>query len=176
MVNRKVVLETIKKMYDSGVEDEIVEQTLRDIGIGNSEIKQYIAEVKQGSMPAAEAAETGPFPSQAPAEPAPAPGQEAIKKQLDENHGEQQAMHETTHTALESQAAHVDEVKEKLAVCEAKLTALSSKAESGEGNAALNRRMAALEKEISDLKALTKALQTLMEKILETDRKVLNRL
>ena len=49
MVNRAIVIETIKKMYDSGIDDSVVEQTLKDIGLKKTEISEYIAEAKGGT-------------------------------------------------------------------------------------------------------------------------------
>ncbi len=171
MVNRAVVLETIKKMYDSGVEDSVVRQTLKDIGLSDREISLYIAEVK-GEAP----------PAQSPAAEEAAGAvteKEAIKKHLEERREAEEAMHTTTHAALESQNSKLAEVKEKLGVCEAKLAQLSSKPggkDLEEKITALNHRIAALERQVGDLQALNKALHTVMQKILETDRKVLNKL
>lgn len=46
LVSRQIVIDTIKRMYSSGVDDETIKSTLRDIGLKEHEIRQYIKEVK----------------------------------------------------------------------------------------------------------------------------------
>lgn len=173
MVDKEIVLETVKKMYESGIEDEVVEQTLKDIGLNKAEIGQYIAEVKGEAAPAKQSPlkpivasqddEDSPFHEMAVA---PAPKDEA-----------QVAMHETTHAALEEQAERTDELIGKVANIEKKLSAFSS-VEQGTPQAmvAVNQRLAALEKKSGEIRAEVSAMRSILEKILETDRKVLNKL
>ena len=113
MVDREIVLETVKKMYESGIEDDIVKQTLKDIGLGEAEIAQYIAEAK-GVFPA-QAAE--PFPRAAAARPAARLPRPAFSEEREA----QEAMHTTTHVALEQQAARTDELIAKISGIESRL-------------------------------------------------------
>jgi hypothetical protein len=50
MVSKELIMGTIKKMFSSGVDDETVRNTLKDIGLSDSEISAYIAEAK-GTKP-----------------------------------------------------------------------------------------------------------------------------
>ena len=48
LVSRQIVIDTIKRMYASGVDDETIKSTLRDIGLKEHEIRQYLKDVKGG--------------------------------------------------------------------------------------------------------------------------------
>ena len=50
MVSKELIMGTIKKMFSSGVDDETVKNTLKDIGLSDSEVAAYIAEAK-GTKP-----------------------------------------------------------------------------------------------------------------------------
>lgn len=81
MVSRDVVLQTVKRMYSSGVDDDTVISTLKDIGISDEEIKSVIAEakgIKQEQKPTPPPQPTGvaPKPAGAAAEAAEDIGEE----------------------------------------------------------------------------------------------------
>ncbi|MBI4052680.1 MAG: hypothetical protein HY394_01450 [Candidatus Diapherotrites archaeon] len=46
MVNKQVVLETIKRMRDSGLDNADIAKTLRDIGISDNEVEEYLLELE----------------------------------------------------------------------------------------------------------------------------------
>jgi len=161
MVDKEIVLQTVKKMYESGIDDSVVEQTLKDIGLNPDEIKQYIAEAK-GVPVQAEAQRPEPKPLEKRI--APNPEAEA-----------QEAMHTTTHAALETQTAQNSELLEKLDSLERKLKGISPGSQS-QDLVSINQRLSSLEKKVSEIKAEVSAARGIVEKILETDRKVLNRL
>ena len=50
MVSKELIMGTIKKMFSSGVDDETVRNTLKDIGLSDAEINAYISEAK-GTKP-----------------------------------------------------------------------------------------------------------------------------
>jgi len=173
MVDKEIVLETVKKMYDSGIEDAVVEQTLKDIGLNKAEISQYIAEVKGKAVPAAPSQANKGTGSQADED---SPFHELVVDPVPKEES-QVAMHETTHAALEEQAEKTDELMGKIASIEKKLGAFSGVEQSTPSAiVAVNERLAALEKKSGEIKAEVSAMKSIMEKILETDRKVLNKL
>ena len=51
MVRNEIILGTIKKMFSSGVDDDTVKSTLKDIGLNDSEIDSYIEEAKGRPKP-----------------------------------------------------------------------------------------------------------------------------
>jgi len=176
MVDKAVVLQTIRKMYESGIEDDVVRQTLADIGLGEQEIREAMSAAKSGARPAE---------SEEPEEEAGSAYSAArpdLREQLAQQHAAQEAMHTTTHAAMEGHAAKLDELGEKIGGVEESLGKIHSLTESPSNRdlveliAVTNQKLALLEKQVSDLKALTKALQSVMEKILETDRSILGKL
>ena len=164
MVDKEIVLETVRKMYESGIEDDVVEQTLRDIGLASDEIKQYIGEAK-GLVPPRERS-MGDV-----AKPL------AERKKAAEERPDQAAMHTATHVALEGQALKMTVLLEKIENIEKSLQKQVPKGQKAFGSsAAVNQRLGAIEKQVNEIKAELSATKSIMEKILETDRKVLNRL
>ncbi len=159
MVDKEIVLDTVKKMYQSGIDDDVVMQTLKDIGLGDNEIRQYIAEAKGESV---SAVRSEPKPLEA-------------RKIATEEKPEHVAMHTTTHVALEAQSEKTDELLAKISGLEKQLQSKRSAAPSTD-LIAINQRLAAMEKNLRELKAELGATKSIMEKILETDRKILNKL
>jgi DNA-binding transcriptional MerR regulator len=160
MVNKEIVLDTIKKMYESGIEDDVVAQTLTDIGLNGAEIRAYIAEAK--GVPA----EDVPVPERKPFE-----GRVAAVRE-EPNHV---ALHTTTHVALEEQAGVSERMLKKIEGIESRLASQKGQF-SAESLAEVNQRMAEMEKQLRELKAELSAAKSILEKILETDRSVLTKL
>ena len=159
MVDKEIVLDTVKKMYASGIDDDVVKQTLKDIGLGDKEILQYIAEAKGETVPVAK---SEPKPLEA-------------RKIATEEKPEHVAMHTTTHVALEAQSEKTDELLAKISHLEKQLQNKSKTAPS-EDTVAVNQRLAVMEKDLKELKAELGAVKSIMGKILETDRKILGKL
>ena len=159
VVDKKIVLDTVKKMYQSGIDDDVVKQTLKDIGLNDKEIVQYIAEAKGEPIPTA-------VPEQKPLE---------ARKIATEETPEHVAMHTTTHVALDTQSEKINELLEKISGIETKLQNKGNKTPSAD-LIAINQRLAAMEKDLRELKAGLGATKSIMEKILETVRKVLEKL
>jgi len=159
VVDKEIVLDTVKKMYQSGIDDDVVAQTLKDIGLNDKEIVQYIAEAK------------GEQVQTLPSEPKPL----EARKIAAEEKPEHVAMHTTTHVALEDQSAKTDELLAKISGLEKNLQKKGNGTPSTD-LIAINQRLAAMEKDLRELKAGLGATKSIMEKILETDRKVLGKL
>ena len=159
MVDKEIVLDTVKKMYQSGIDDDVVKQTLKDIGLNPNEIMEYITEAKGEPV---SAIKSEPKPLEA-------------RKIATEEKPEHVAMHTTTHVALEAQAEKTNELLAKISELEKKLKSKSKTAASTDF-IAVNQRLAGMEKDLKELKAELGATKSIMEKILETDRKTLNKL
>ncbi len=159
VVDKEIVLDTIKKMYQSGIDDDVVKQTLKDIGLNEGEIIQYIAKAKGIQV---QASRPEPKPLEA-------------RKIATEEKPEHVAMHTTTHVALEAQSAKTDELLAKISTLE-KQVQNKSRSEPSTDLIAINQRLAVIEKDLKKLKAELGATKSIMEKILETDRKVLGKL
>ncbi|MBN2067181.1 MAG: hypothetical protein JW744_01810 [Candidatus Diapherotrites archaeon] len=173
MVNKQVVLDTIRKMFDSGIDDSVVKQTLLDIGLSEDEISAFMAEAK-----GVDSGEEEPEAEEDYEEPV----ERKVSRQIADEHAAQEAMHATTHAAIDGHGARLDALGEKIGSVEEKLGKIDSQTLKPSNKdlvdllAASNQRLASLERQVSDLKALNMALKSIMEKILETDRKILGKL
>jgi DNA-binding transcriptional MerR regulator len=172
MVNREVVLETIHKMKESGIDDSVVAQTLRDIGMKDAEIGQYLEEARS----------LGQNAQQQP--PAYAPASSGDLMDHLERKAEEDALHhEMVHNKLDEHTEHIQAVSQRVEDLHQKFGQIAG---SGAGSqdsgqlalqlATLNQRISELERQLADAKAIISANKTIMEKILEVDRKILTKL
>lgn len=160
MVNEKVVLDTIKRMRGSGVDEETIKSTLADVGLKPDEIDTYLKKEAAGTAEP-EAAE--------PAEPS----AQEIKEEMAAQAEAQELRDTTTHAALAEHGEKLAEVAEKVDGVEKKVAELPEKATP---SAMLEKRVAQIEADLKETKALAGALKTILEKVLETDRQVLTKL
>ena len=189
MVSNEVVLQTVKRMISTGVDDNTIRMTLKGIKLPDSEIDALINEAKGISRGSAAEA-----PVRAEAEDSvkdedaggeysgegdedfgeDAGDDEGIRDDMRDSHEQQLAHHTTTHNILEEHAGRMEELRRGVSGLHEKID--STPRISGEEIAklsALDTRISALEREIGETKANTIALQDLLKKILETNRKTL---
>ena len=203
MAMNDVVLQTVKRMVSSGVDDNTIRMTLQGINIPEEEIQAVINEAKgikpsetrfqqsgetegagdslQGQVPSPdddtddgvlddgdaedydESEEDFPEPS--------------MRKEAEAISQEQAAQHTTTHTYLEEQGQKIDDVQKNMQALHVKVDSSPKISSETIGKIdSLDKRMSSLEKEIGETKANTIALQDLLKKILETDKKTLLKL
>ncbi len=189
MVSSDVVMQTVKRMVDSGVDDNTIKMTLRGINLSEEQIqgilnKAHGVEQPTGSQRQVQVEEDlgeernkededdnleeeveEPFDGPSPAD---------LRKRLEAASQEQVGYHTTTHAMLEGHAEEVDEVKRGVEELHRKMDSaprLSSETIGSIGS--LDKRISMLEKQVAETKANTIALQELLKKILETDRKTL---
>jgi len=203
MPESPVVHETVKRMLSSGIDDETIKLTLMDIGLTEAEARAAIAGAKGiAPKPAArpepppetvseageadeEEEQTSPDeeteasseedemagaigedtieeePS-APVKAGPKPVSRAVRP------AEEQQLRETTSQVLaEEHHAAIGDVGRRVEELHEKLPAAMMPNEN------LQKSLIAQARDISDLKASSSALQSLLKKILETDRKIL---
>ena len=193
MVSSDVVMETVKRMVSSGVDDETIRVTLKGINLPDEEISKVINQAK-GISPQAETAtvqevETTPdleeqdheeledepeeLRSEDPPQPV-GPTPSELRNRLESLSGEQAAQHATTHNLMEEHSQKVDEVKKSVVDLQKQINStptLSQSAVTQVGG--LDKRISGLEKQIAETKANTIALQGLLKQILETNKKTL---
>lgn len=205
MVSSEVVMQTVKRMISSGVDDETIKMTLRGINMPDSEIDSIIAQAKQitpGQARAAEDAVSGAEEGlgengqdsdegddgqeaaegdESDAENA-GEEEESSSEESDEDLGEalrdasqeQQAHHTTTHTMLEEHSNKMDDLHRNVSAIHEKIdSAPRLSAETVSKLGALDSRLSGLERQVAETKANTLALQELLQKILDTNRKIL---
>ncbi len=180
MVDKQIVMDTIKKMLNAGLSDAVIVSTLRDVGLKEAEIAAYLAEAK-GRPPVSptttSTATAGPLQETEEQEQS---IEMALKQQpqAQQQHQENVLLHTTTHAALESSSTQLQEILQKLALIDQKMTAISS-LPLVELNAKIvnyDKRIASITAEIADLKSQTSALRDILEKVLDTNRSVLQEL
>jgi len=151
MVSKELIMGTIKKMFSSGVDDETVKNTLKDIGLSDSEVAAYIAEAK-GTKPiqttsqktmqkeileekqeeeepssgeeaeSAEEGEEGEFGEGDFDEEEVASGlEERVRGDIQDVRDVHDLGHSTTHAALEGHSEMLDELQRKLDMIQSKL-------------------------------------------------------
>ncbi len=233
MADRKTVLESIRKMLDSGIEEDVIESTLLDIGLSKTEIGELISEVKTGKtaeQPSPQKQETRVFraaPSsgqrplpegksreevQAESQPVqpekekaeeiqkargeeedeeeespPAEEEGKTKSRAPESAGEGGEEEEETESdelretsdkvELAEHAEELEKMNDSLENIQRKIALLSQKqftaSEFRKSLDSLEERVEETRKDLSDLKASSSALQSLLKKLIETDRKLL---
>ncbi|MDD5163859.1 MAG: hypothetical protein PHD95_06685 [Candidatus ainarchaeum sp.] len=156
-VNEEVVVSTVKRMVDSGIEDKVIVKTLEDIGLGENEIRQYLLQVK--GVPAQKETSHSQFPDDAQAT--------------------QELLHTVTHNTLDEHSEKIDSLHQSVSGLHEKIDAISvgpSNQDLASQLALLNQKIFDLEKQVSDLKAMASASKSLLEKILEANRKIVEKL
>lgn len=171
MVEQKVVLESVKKMLDSGLDLDVIKSTLKDIGLSDSEADAIIAQasgkpIARAKPEVEEQSEGEEF------------FEEKISKDL-ENHKELHNLAQTTtHAALTEHAEKLENARGRVEELHEKFDSLSEKAvvPTAELIAELNslkNKVNTFDQDLKEVKALCDALQSILKKILETDRQVL---
>jgi len=206
MVLNEVILDTVKRMVSSGVDDETIRMTLKSIDLSDAEIDEIIAEVR-GAKPKPVEPKNQTTPEQVSSKQSVSEGKEndaeedeelpeepeepiiegdtevtaedvsEIREQIHASSGEQVALHTTTHQMLDEHYGKLSEVHDSINELHQKMD--SSPQLSPETVAkisALDLRISGLEKEISEVKANTLALQGLLQKILEANREIISEL
>ena len=154
MVNKAVVLATVKKMINSGIDDDTIKQTLLGIGQTESEIAAVLADAKGQAV-------EQPLPDQ--------PGAaKAVEEKLDQAREEQAMRDEQLHLRMDEQQGKIGEVHNDVKKIASKFDFVSQ--------AKPVEVPLSIEKDIAELKASSKAVQDLLKKILETNRQILFKL
>ena len=195
MVDKQVVIETIQRMRDSGITDKIIASTLSDIGLTNDEITDYLAPAPT-VQPESSAPKTAPVaaPSNFKAQTAPADdesdesdpeAEESLDLEGESSEpavvpatSENEALHASTHVALEEQNNQIQELLEKFSELDSKLSKIADlpALQLSESITRLDKRFSTFETELEDTKTQVAAFKTVMERLLETNRQILTSL
>ena len=177
-----VVLDSVKKMLESGLSEDIIKATLQDIGLSDKEISSILKEArgKPQAQQFEEAVEK-PVAEKALHEVIAEKTAEKLKDSLTEEREFQELQHATTQNALEEHAGKLDEMQQSVEELHEKVDFFKDQNQipSSEFLAkveALQSRIDSLSIDVKELKAGTNALVDLLKKVLETDRQVLEKL
>ncbi len=158
MLNEQVMMDTVSRLIEAGIDDPTIISTLVDAGLTQEEASGVLAKVKQ------------PKQESAPVEqPMIKPQEVQILKAQVETQAQAQDLHQTMVTsALDDHSAKLDNIAKT--VEEVKSTIDTSKAPV---DSSLSFRVSEMEKKLEDVNAATKASIDLLQKILENNRKIL---
>lgn len=190
MVNEEIVRSTIQKMRDAGLSDSIISSTLSDLGLTQSQVQGFLS----GNASARTATVTNTNPSfSAPTQRASSSSSsfssgevnheelasrtsDKIISRLDERNALDDEASELkdniTHLAMEQHGEQLQSTHQAVMELHDKF---DSTAMDTLNNRVMNMnaRMEQLSKDIVETKALAMALQSLMQKILETNQQLL---
>ncbi len=171
MVNEQIIIETVKRMLDSGIDDATVISTLNDIGLSDEEANNIIQKVKSSSLDHSD--NTNEVPQNNQAEENSQKEYVATRAEITQNEMEAEAQKAelndtTTYNMLNMHEQKIDEVASK--IDEVKLAVNSSKPVV---DASISTKLTELEAKVDDISAQTKAILDVVKNILETDRKIL---
>jgi uncharacterized protein (DUF111 family) len=153
------MIDTVKRMIEAGIDDATILSTLVDAGLSQEEASQVLEKVKSNDSSPPK-----------PINEAPQQDVQLLRSQV-ENQAQQQELNETTtQNMLNIHEQKLDDVTKK--VNEVK-EVVSSQAKT---DPALSMRISNLEQKVEECNASTKACLALLQKVLETDRKILTEL
>lgn len=159
MINEQIVLDTVKRMLDSGIEEGVIISTLKDIGLSDEEATQAIQKVRA---------------------PQKVSSDERQGKSVDDNiqemrnHLEAQAesaelQDTTTYNMLNAHEQKIDAVSSKMDEVKQAISNVSNAPK----DASSSVRLAQIETKLDEIDAQVKAVSEIMKSVLEINRKVL---
>jgi len=172
MVNKDVVMATVKKMYDSGIDDATVKSTLKDIGLSDEEMQGIMAEAK-GGAPLAEAPPAPEAAAPAPESAAEAPQTPEIKQDIASMKEDHDLAHTTAQAQMDEHTQTLGEVHQKVDDLSQRIDVTPASGDVLQRLEAMDNKINTIESQLAEIKGATDALQSLLKKILETNRKVL---
>lgn len=186
MVNEELVRNTIQKMRDAGLSEGIIQSTLADLGLTPQQVQAYLVSGPRApatppqSAPPRSFSASNPIPSPPALDPA---DHEAIasltneKVQMGLMQNQAQRMDENalkdniTHLALEQHGQQLMDTHQSVMELHDKFDAANMQALVTKVNT-IQARMENVSKDTQELRALASALQSLMQKILETNQQL----
>jgi len=158
MLNEQIMMDTVNRLIEAGIDDPTIISTLVDAGLTTEEANTVLAKAKQ------------PAPQDLPAPQRSVQPQEVqILREQVQTTAQQQDLHQTMMSSaldehsqkLDSIAKTVDEVRSNI---DSSKTSVDS---------SLSFRVSEMEQKLEDINAATKASIDLLGKILENNRKIL---
>lgn len=152
MVEKQVILETIKKMLSSGLNDKVVISTLKDAGLSEQEAESYLQEAKGISVE-----EEVPEEHEKIAERT----AQKIKNHLDEQKSLGDLAQTTTHAALQEHGERLEAIKKKI----------EGIPQAPANFNLLSKKLSSIEAQLKEVKAQSLATQELLKKVLQALKK-----
>ncbi|HIH21840.1 MAG TPA: hypothetical protein HA222_04250 [Candidatus Diapherotrites archaeon] len=180
MAENSVILDSVRKMLKSGLDDDIIRSTLVDFGLGEKEIQQVLAEAK-GEKPKEKPAMEKPVEKKQVQEQQALEEEPLEREQAGSENDFEGLRDSATQNVFEEHSAKIDEVSEKIDGLHERISSVIgngsfSSEELDSKLSSLNSRLDSISADVKELKAGTNALVELLKKVLETDREVLHNL
>ncbi|MFH1588708.1 MAG: hypothetical protein ABIA76_05210 [Candidatus Diapherotrites archaeon] len=166
MVSKEIVIETIKKMNDSGIDEDSIRSTLKGIGLDDDEIDSYLDEVL-GEVSEESTEEEAPENESIAEKTA-----SKIRPEINKLKEEQGLYSTHAQIAMEDHSRKLGEMHSKLNELHKKTPFSNSDELTGKINA-LEKRLQEIDRNTTETKAAVNALQNLMQKILSNERDIM---
>ncbi len=174
-----MVVQTIKTMLESGIDESTIKATLYDAGLSDAEIAQSLAEAK-GVKPGQSSqqqfvAQSQPQPAEVFHEQVASKTAEKVKDHLDTAFEEHEIGTAMMHSSLEEHGAKLGEVHKDISELHEKVDNISEQLPKAVkfDTTSIDSRLNTFEKNLGEIKAATTALQGLLQKILDANREIL---
>ena len=162
MVNEQIMIDTVSRMIEAGIDDATIISTLTDAGLTQEQCLQIIDRVKQP-----------PVKEEVPQNNSPTIQEVQNLKNVVEAQSDAQTIHaQNTSTIL-------DEHEQQLAEVSGKINSIQSTISSNQNpktDSSTAYRLSTIEQKLEEVNSASKAQLDLMQKILEINRKVLTEL
>lgn len=188
MVNEELVLNTIRKMREAGLSTPIIESTLSNLGLNRDQVASFLAKSigengtnssffeGVGVTEPVEKQRMGNILSDEEHDFIASKTSEKVHQKILENSMGVQDHHSlkdtVTHLALEQHADQLRDTHENVMGLHDKFDSANFQA-FNERMSLLDSKMEKVSRNVLDSKALSSAIQTLMQKILETNQQIL---
>ena len=159
MINEQVMTDTVQRMLDAGIDEPTVLSTLVDTGLTQEEATSIIQKVK---APKAQAQSESSIQQQ---------DVQMLKNIVETQAQEQDSQQTTTHNMLNMHEQKIDDMSKKVDEVKQVIQQQASPKDP-----ALSYRISALESKLEEVNAQSKATLDLLQKVLETNRKILTEL
>lgn len=169
MVNEKIVIDTINKMLEAGIDDDTIISTLKDIGLDQDSAKNLIARTKSGDSSDEDSKNNADSNNEENVEDDDELNDlKTVKDEL-ETQGHLKELHDaTTHNMLNENYNRIDEISREVENVK-KSVSDSSKFNLQE----FSKKPSVDSASVAELNAKIDALSSLMKQILDVNRKIL---
>ena len=164
MINEQIMLDTVTRMLEAGIDDATVISTLVDTGLSQEDAVALVGRVKSSKDNPNQITQN---PQQNTAD---SQDIQLMKSQLEVQAQTQELNDATVHNKLDMHEQQLDEVSKK--VDEVKQVMVAS----NQSDPVLYQRVSAMEQKLEEVNATSKANLDLMKSILEINRQILTNL
>lgn len=166
MINEQIVNDTIKRMLDSGIDDDTIVSTLKDIGIDETEAKTAVQKVKNpASAVSSSVSSTSTLEQNISQQNKEV---DNLRRQVEAQSDSKELHDTTTYNMLNMHEQKIDAMTNK--VDEVKQAISSVNLSSGD---VIAERLNEISTKLDDVDAGVKSTLDLMKSILEVNRKIL---